>query len=357
MRWLEDLVFKHAAPRAVRYLAPLDYRRAAGLAAAVLAQLDEDFVLGPPLTLHLPHPRLFAAVWGMGRECLTVGREGRVTREAVAAAVSQANACPYCVDVHAATLHGLDRHELADAAQAGREPSDERFGGPVRWARATLTPGSEILRRPPLAAADVPQILGTAVCFHYLNRMVNVFLDSSPIPVETGGGRLKRGALRLFGGMIRGRLRRQEVVAGRSLLAPEPGATLPSEFGWAAPNPAVAGSLMCFAAEAEAAGREGVDPVVRALVEQVVHGWDGRAPGLSRTWVERPIAALAESQRPAARLALLTALAAYQVDEAVVAPFRAQTPGDRELVGLTGWASYLAAKRVGGWLQPAGSAP
>lgn len=357
MRWLDDLVFKRAAPRAIRYLTPLDLRRPAGLEAAVLAQLDEDFVAGPPLTLHMAHPRLFAAVWGLGRESLTVGREGRSSREAVAATVSRVNACPYCVDVHAASLHGLDRHDVADAVLKGEEVPDARIAELVRWARATLTPGAEILRNPPFPAADAPQILATAACFHYLNRMVNVFLDPSPIPVDTGTGRLKNGALRLFGGMMRGRLRRQDVTAGRFLLELEPGATLPDEFHWAVPNVAVAGSLARFAAVAEAAGREAVHPEVRALVEEVVGRWDGSAPGLSRGWVERPVAGLGEAQRPAARLALLTALAAYQVDESVVATFRTATPGDRELVSLTAWASYVATKRISSWLQPAAHQP
>ena len=62
------------------------------------------------------------------------------------------------------------------------------------------------------------------------------------------------------------------------------------------------------------------------------------------------VARLAEVKRPAARLALLTALASYQIDKDTIAAFRAQQPGDDKLIAATAWASFTAARRVGTWL-------
>jgi hypothetical protein len=56
------------------------------------------------------------------------------------------------------------------------------------------------------------------------------------------------------------------------------------------------------------------------------------------------------ADRPAGRLALLTALASYQVDRSVVRQFRAGWPDDSTLVELTAWASLAAARRVGSWI-------
>ena len=50
------------------------------------------------------------------------------------------------------------------------------------------------------------------------------------------------------------------------------------------------------------------------------------------------------------RLALLTALASYQVDRSVIDKFRLDWPDDATLVELTSWASLAAARRVGGWI-------
>ncbi|NUP00231.1 MAG: carboxymuconolactone decarboxylase family protein, partial [Nonomuraea sp.] len=65
------------------------------------------------------------------------------------------------------------------------------------------------------------------------------------------------------------------------------------------------------------------------------------------------VAALPPAERPAARLALLTALASHQVDRRAVEEFAATAPGDAALVEVTAWASLSAARRVGAWCAPA----
>ncbi|NUP84002.1 MAG: carboxymuconolactone decarboxylase family protein, partial [Nonomuraea sp.] len=62
---------------------------------------------------------------------------------------------------------------------------------------------------------------------------------------------------------------------------------------------------------------------------------------------------LPPAERPAARLALLTALASHQVDRRAVEEFAATAPGDAALVEVTAWASLSAARRVGAWCAPA----
>ncbi|HXO43370.1 MAG TPA: alkylhydroperoxidase, partial [Thermoanaerobaculia bacterium] len=67
-------------------------------------------------------------------------------------------------------------------------------------------------------------------------------------------------------------------------------------------------------------------------------------------WVEEAVAGVPRDGRPAARLALLAALAPHRVGPAEVAAFRAAWPGDRALVAVVAWASFTAARRIGGWL-------
>jgi AhpD family alkylhydroperoxidase len=349
MQALEKMIFQKMAPRSVRYLARLDYARVDGLAARVFEQLAAEFQIVPPITLHLPNIRLMAGVWGTGRECLVVGQAGRADREAVAAAVSQINTCPFCVDVHGAMLHGAGNGALAEELLSGEENPEmpARTRNLVHWARATLSPGAEILRNPPFSIAEAPQILGTAVCFHYLNRMVNVFLEKSPLPGPAASFR-KTGA-RVFGSLVGRRIVALDAEPGRFLLA-SGAMPLPVEFRWAANSPHVAGALQRFAGAAEEAGRESLDAEVRELVSDRVTRWDGVPPGPSRAWAEEAAAPLSKDQQPAARLALLTALASYQVDEKIVNDFRKHRPSDSDLVNTAAWASYTAAKRISGWL-------
>ncbi len=73
---------------------------------------------------------------------------------------------------------------------------------------------------------------------------------------------------------------------------------------------------------------------------------------LSRRWVENTIASLSEEQKPAARLAILTALASHQVDEGVIELAQKQQPDDAHLVNVVAWASFAATRRISRWLRP-----
>ena len=336
MRLLDKILFYKVALWQVRYLSPLDYGKAEGLNLASIEQQERDFVVGPPITVHMVNPDLMAGVWSMARECLAAGQHQRALGDVVAAAVSKLNTCSYCFDIHSSMQHSFGLPESGEVVAA------------TEWAAATLTPGSEVLAKPPFPAADIPQLFGAATAFHYLNRMVNVFMDRSPFLIG-GSGWMKDTAIRVAGNMLRPRLKNQ-VVAPGEFLNDAPDATLPPEFAWAAANPHIAGGFLRFTSAVEQAGIESVDPRVRQCVVARVQAWQGEQPGLGRQWVEEAIAVLEEDLRPAARLALVTALASWQVDEKLVADFRLHQPADRDLVQLTSWASYTAMRRIASWL-------
>jgi AhpD family alkylhydroperoxidase len=324
MRAIDRLLFLKLAPRQVRYLAPLDYARATGLARSVLDQLEREFVVGPPVTIHLPNPDLLAGVWAMGRECLASGsnsdRTGRTTRELVAAEVSRINQCPYCFDTHGAMLHAFGH---------GDAFTDPALQPIARWAAATLSPGAIA----PVAEADHPALFGTAVCFHYLNRMANVFLDPAPFTFHHSA------IVKMSGRILRGLVTAQQVTPGQFLVASS--APLPNEFAWAEPNANIAGGLSRFAAAAEAAGEESIAPDVRARVIAQIGEWNGEPPALG--W--EPEGSAAE------RLALQTALASWQVDKKLIGQFRRERQSDRDLINTAAWGSYIAARRIGSWLR------
>jgi AhpD family alkylhydroperoxidase len=335
---LDKILFYKIAPRQVRYLRPLDYRNATGLARAAIEQMEQDFVVGPPITVHLPNPELMTGIWSMARECLAAGGTRRARGEVVAAAVSRLNTCPYCLDIHSSMLHS---HGLPDAAEARAM---------AEWANATLTPGAGILAHPPFTPEEIPQMAGTALCFHYLNRMVNVFLESSPLLI-TRDGWMKQGAVRLSGRVLRSRLVNQHVAPGR-FLAGASEAALPPEFAWAAPNVHITGGILRFISAVEQAAEESVPPRVRECVAGHVEEWRGEGRGPDGRWLDDAVVTLGDHQRPAARLALATALASWRVDEVLVADFRVHQPSDRDLINLTSWASSVAVRRIASWVSP-----
>ncbi|WP_412543677.1 carboxymuconolactone decarboxylase family protein [Longispora sp. K20-0274] len=333
----------------VRHVTPVRPAAAHGLVSQVYRQVERDFgMLAPPISLHSPAPGPLAAVWVMLRESLVAtGLAARQGKEAVAATISRANSCPYCVEVHGATLRGLLRDPDSAAVAEGRldgvtDPALRALAG---WARGEGPA--------PFPAAHAPELLGVAVTFHYVNRMVNVFLQESPFPAHVPAAVLPR--VRGFAARLMGTLAKDGRTPGAALDL-LPAAKLPDDLRWAADRPTVAEAFARGAAAIEAAGEHAVPDRVRELVLNRLAAWDGTPLGLgARGTVEDAVHRLPAGERAAGRLALLTALASYQVTDAVVGEFRPDSPDDRSLVELTSWASFAAARRIGLLLH--GAAP
>ncbi|MGW4830414.1 carboxymuconolactone decarboxylase family protein [Amycolatopsis japonica] len=296
------------AVREARYVRPVPFGRATGLVRDVYERLERDFgMLAPPVAVHSPSPPVLAASWVMLRESLVAaGETSRADREIVATLVSRGNSCPYCVEVHGMALESLGRSSEAAAIASGRSVADPRAGTLSAGARSELT--------------------AVAFAFHYLNRVVSVFLGPSPLPPAVPDSARARAKA------VLGRFLRPVTGAppGESLDLLPVGSR---DFAWAAGNPVVEDA---FSRASAAFAALPVPSSVRDVVERELSTWDGAPPGLSRSWVDA-------YDDPVVRLALVVAKAPYQVDDALVA---AAGLGDRELVELVGWASFTAAARA-----------
>jgi AhpD family alkylhydroperoxidase len=312
-----------------RHVRPVPVTGATGLVASVYDRVESEFgMLAPPVVLHSPAPATLAASWMILREVLLApGLVPRRDKEAVAAAVSRANSCPYCVDVHATTLSGLVR---------GHDPSaDPRLAALDRWAAGPV-PG--VFPFPP---AEAPELLGTALTFHYINRMVNVFLLESPLPPVRGVARnlVQRGAARVMR-----RLVMRTTLAARGSTDLLPAAALPADLFWTAGRHAMAEALARATAAIDAAGDRRLPAATRDLVT-VALADPGRDPG-TVPWLHERLGTLPPPDRPAARLALLTAVSSYRVTDAVVGQVRATGADDATLIEVTSWASMAAARHT-----------
>lgn len=351
---IEHRVFDTQAPKLIRYLGTVPTANAQGLVAEVYDQMRREFQLVPPVTLHAPNPELLAGVWGMLRETIVAGPVDRTLREVVCEAVSQINQCTFCVDAHSTLLTGLDHKDTADAIHANRPDliSDPTIRAVARWALANRQPGNELLRNPPFPAESAPEFIGSAVCFHYIDRMVSVFLADSPVPLPTWLRWLRGTVIRVAGSTVGKRIMAVTVPSGGAV-GSLPHAQPSGEFSWAEPKPAVAAAIGRLEAVIEKQGKEALPEAVRNVVTQRVADWNGEQPSISRSWVESAVSSLDEPDQPAGRLTLLVALAPYQVDETIIRAFRGRHPSDETLLAATAWASFTATRRIAGWLSPA----
>jgi AhpD family alkylhydroperoxidase len=335
----------------IKYIQPIRAESADGLVAQVYAQIKRDFgALVEPFTLHSPSPKLLAGAWIACRETELAGNVRRDIKEAVAAAVSKINQCPYCVDAHTIMLNATGKRSIARAISNENydQIPDSEVRAVVKWALATRSPESEVLLSPPFSRQDAPEIIGTAVFFHYINLMANVLLSETPLPSNR---RWLKNTLKLIAGLSFSRAARRPKASGNSLkLLPE--ADLPADLEWAKTNPTIAGAFARFAAVAEEAGASALSAEIRTFIQKYVQTWNGEAPGINRQWVEQAIDVFNDdASKAAGRLALSTAITPYQVDEGTVHAFRAYSPEDGMLLSVLAWASFTAARRIGTWLH------
>lgn len=317
--------------------------------STVRQQIRRDFgMIVPPFLLHLPAPAALSASWAIIREPAHGLQVPRAVKEAVAASVSAANACPYCVDVHTTALHALGDRAAAAAIASGRSQTitDPTLQAVVAWAHATREPDAPILRRRPFPDEHAPELIGVVLGYHYINRMVNIFAAGSPFPVAKARPLFRSIAARALRRLVAARGRRGESV---DML---PAASLPDDLAWAGGDPIIADAFARAAAAFEALGQRFVAEPVRRLVTRRLTEWRGEEPGLSRAWVTSAIDVLPPPHRPQGKLALLAALASYQVDAGVLDAARTQSGpiGDEMLVSTATWASFTAARRVGSWV-------
>lgn len=334
--------------RQVRYVTPVPASAATGLVARVYTQIEQEMrLVVPPALLHSPVPELLAAYWMLMREpLLPTGQVDRGTKEAVAAAVSVATICPYCVEMHSVSMYDLSTEHDAEAIAGDRlgDLHNPQLREVAEWARSAHEPDAPAALSATFSAAARAELIGVVVSLHYLTRMVNVFLSSFLLPPglgPRGRRRFKRGVSRILRSTLR-----DPREPGRSLPL-LPAAPPRVDAAWAAGSPPVADAVSRSYAAFEVAGARSLSPAVRAVVLDRLDRWRGEDTGLGMAWCEDLIEGLPPADRVAGRLALLTALASYQVDENVVAEFRRYHPDDATLIEAAAWASFAASRLIG----------
>lgn len=335
----------------IKYVHPVNVRSAEGLVAMVYSQIKRDFgKVVEPFQLHSPLPRLLAGTWMTCRETELVGYVPREIKETVAATVSTLNNCPYCADAHTIMLEAIGEHAMAGAISRSRysQISATRVRSIIQWALTTNTPKLDAKSLLPFSPQEAPEIIGTAVFYHYINRMATILLGKTPLPsnIPWLKNPLKRIASMMFSPAVH-----RPKTPGESLKF-LPRANLPEDLQWTKSNPVIAQAFARFADAINVVGEQALPLQVRERVAGFIDKWKGETFGLGRSWVEDETKDFDEASKTAAQLTLLTAIIPSQVDESTVVKFRRYFPSDDALLGALAWGSFLAARRIGTWIQP-----
>jgi AhpD family alkylhydroperoxidase len=317
-----------------RYTRPVPPKAATGRVAEVYRQLSHDFGVDEPVTFVVlsSAPDILTATWALMRESLIAGPGSRTGKELAAYGVSQANQCPFCVDAHTVLLHATGDHALAERLVRGERPENEEHARVLEWGKRTGVP-TPATQPYPFPREHAPGYVGTALAFHFINRMVSALVSGGLMPANAQ--RLR--CVRSLAGRSLSRTVRRTAVPGASLPlldAPEPGEA-PAWAGDRAVGPAYAALL-----RAAMAGADLLDADDRDLVRERLWHWDGRHTGLElEGFPDR-------RERPGARLALLAALAPYRITDEDVAAWRRPEHTDHCLVHLVAHGAFLAVDRI-----------
>ncbi|TGA84817.1 carboxymuconolactone decarboxylase family protein [Streptomyces sp. MZ04] len=341
-----------------RYTDPVLPKSATGRTADAYAQMAVDFGLAEPAPLVAlsPAPELFTAAWALLRESLLAdggtpgdgtpgdgtpgdGTPGdgtpdgstRTERELVALGVSLANRCPFCVSAHTTMLHATGDHRVAERVLRGEQPEDPDHARLLAWGKATRTPGSPELAAPPFPRSHAPAHIGTALTFHFINRVASSLINERMLPCNAQRLRVVRS----LGGRSLQKAVRRTVTPGDALALLDE--TLPGPE-WSSGSPV--GSAYAALRATAATGAGLLDEADQRLVEETLASWDGAHPPM--VWEALPDRAA----RPGARLALLAALAPYRITDEDVAAWKKPPFSDHCLVHLIAYGAFAAVDRI-----------
>ncbi|WP_030609392.1 carboxymuconolactone decarboxylase family protein [Streptomyces fulvoviolaceus] len=319
-----------------RYTEPLPPKAATGRTAEVYEQIARDFGISEPVTFVVlsSAPELLAPTWALMRESLIAGPGSRTGKELAALGVSLANQCPFCVDAHTVLLHATGDHALAERLARGEQPENEEHARVLAWGRHTRVPGGLAAEPYPFPREHAPGYLGTALAFHFINRIVSALLTENLLP----GNAQRFRAVRSLAGRTLGRTVRRPTRPGEALALldhPDPG----EAPAWADGTPVgLAYAALLRAALAGSAGLLDADD--QDVVEQTLWDWDGAHPLIALDGFPD------RRERPGARLALLAALAPYRITDEDVAAWRRPEHTDHCLVRLVAYGAFAAVDRI-----------
>ncbi|MGW0549142.1 carboxymuconolactone decarboxylase family protein [Streptomyces altiplanensis] len=315
-----------------RFTSPAAPGSATGAAAAVYAQLNTDFGVPGASTFAVlsPSTPLLTGFWALLRESLLVtGQASRTDKELVATGVSLANHCRFCVNAHTLLLYAGGDHALAETIGRGETPAGPAHARLLQWGKAVGADAGP----PPFPPEQAAEYIGTALTFHFINRIASALLAD----VSLAGNEQKLRFLDTAAGRHLARTVRRELRPGDSLPLLETSGPGPA---WAAAGSPVA---VAYGALREAAltGAGLLSEDDRAYVRKTVSEWDGVAPvPPAGDWLP------GREDRPGARLALLAALAPDHIAGEDVTAWRSPVHTDHCLVHLVAYGAITAVERI-----------
>ena len=337
---------------AVKYIKAVGLKDSTGKIKKINEQINRDFGLAGPLTLSTPSTRVHTVRWVTARESFVVETNvKRVIKEIVAASVAQINQCPYCEDAHGTSIVSAGDKITSKKIINGtwQTLKDEKTKQIIEWSLNTRSPNSEIIKNPPFSIHEAPEIIGTALVFHSTNRLVNIFLEESPLPSFLSGKLIKKTALKIASKTLFKSMVEKQSTAGDSLefIKNYP---IPTSLEWSKSIPSFSKALAADQVVLNEIEEELIPKKLAQLFIEKINSWQGEEMAMGRSWLNETIKSLSENEKPIAKVMFLAAFTPFAVTEKDIEDFRKAKPGDTALVEVCYWSIQMLTNRLSEWL-------
>lgn len=146
-------------------------------------QMMKEFGMQPPpIATHKAVPELMIASWSCLRESLVVGDAPRYKKEVLAAAVSQKNDCPYCVQAHNMMAKSLAPADISKRTDLEDQIVPAELAPIYDWVQKIDIGNLNALSAMPAEFSPQDEYLATYAIFSYLNRFVSVYHEDDFLP-------------------------------------------------------------------------------------------------------------------------------------------------------------------------------
>ena len=303
--------------------------------------------LAEPFVLHSLNEELTAGVWALLYETVLVdGKVKRSLKEAIATSISEINKCNYCVDAHTIMVFGTERalqNTITDIKSGKTEPRSEE-DKTILWALKNLDFDSPIILNPPFNKEEAPEIIGTAVLFHYINRMITLFAGDTPLPTTKMRGII----LNLVSKYVFGKAIRKEKKAGESLVFIEE-AINQKGFECAAESSEIQIVFQFFKQQTEHNIHQILSPELITLLKNLATKLELLQSGFGNKNLENFFTKVKLSEREIAEFCFLTMFDTHKIYEDHFHKLK-QKLTDAEILQVAAFVSLLVAENIGAGL-------
>lgn len=333
-----------------KYLYDLNFKNATGLSKSVFDQMKQDFTMAEPFTISYPSEQQLVYRWMLNREAYLVNTNvERVLKDAVAYGVSIANQCPFCAEGHEMMIAASGHRQEAKLIQHSNEQNEGKIFSIANWAKQSYDPTSDLIKSPPFSPQEAPELIGTFYCFNVTNRLANLFLGESPVPIPKNQKLLRSMMAFVATRFVMKPFVTRKLESGKSLSL----ASLPAEEHshlWTQEVPTVSTAFSAVLDHLNKIEKESIPKVIVEKVVRVLENWNGQKWPPRGQWLNEQMEGIDTLDQPLYKLALLVMFASYSVTEEDILAFRELHPEDQSLIDLCYWAANKVSIRMLDWI-------